>query len=160
MKEKGMEDFINYLLKEYQLPAECVCHKVAFNHSAKTKVDKLSKVPITNNIITVKIECFDKDHKSILAQSERFINGQIQRSKFRKLVNISPDELNNKFGVAKGFICNEINKSLNEKLKDLNEEMTELKTYCGNVNTIIPTEFVNEVKVASTEEENKKNFEF
>ena len=156
-----MEDFVNYLLKEYQLPVECVCHKVNFSHSAKNKIDKLSKTPIINNIITVKVECFDKDHKLILAQNEKFIDGQIQRTKLRKLINISPDELNNKFGVAKGYICNEIQKSLNEKLKDLNDQINELKSYGGNTNTVIPQEFVNEAKVApAVVTENKKNFEF
>lgn len=172
-----MEDFINYLLKEYQLPNEVVCHKVTCNHSSKSKIDKKSKgsapgtkchVPVTNNIITVKIECFDKDHNLICYQNERFVDGEIYRPKTRKLVNISPQELNNRFGKAKGQICRNIENELMGKVKSLNEDLSSLKQYCGNESSIIPNEFINEPKVTkpqsgkgkAQEEESKTKFEF
>ena len=154
-----MEDFINYLLKEYQLPNEVVCHKVTCNHSSKSKIDKKSNVPVTNNIITVKIECFDKDHNLICYQNERFVDGEIYRPKTRKLVNISPQELNNRFGKAKGQICRNIENELMGKVKSLNEDLSSLKQYCGNESSIIPNEFINEPKVTQ-EEEGKSKFEF
>ena len=156
-----MEDFISYLLTEYQLSTTAICHKVNFTHSTKNKIDKLTKRPIINNIISVKIECFDKDHKLILSKNEKFVDGEIQRTKNNKLVNISPDELNNKFSFAKSSICGIIKNELEQKRNDLINKIDDLNSYCGNANTVIPQEFINEPKVApAVVTENKKNFEF
>lgn len=156
-----MEDFVNYLEKEYHLPSDVVCNRVSFNHSTKTKLDKPTNRPITNNIIGIKLECFDKDHKLIISRNEKFIDGQIYRPKTKKPTNISPDELNNKLGVAKSHICSQILGELEEKQKEINGKIEELKAYCGNIHSIIPQEFINEPKVTAVEDEAKnKHFEF
>ena len=157
-----MEAFIDYLLKEYQLPADVVCNKTTFTHSTKNKIDKKSNVPITNNIITVKIESFDKHHQKLASITEHFIDGQIDRPKTKKLINISPSELNNKFAAAKSQICSVINSTYNEKLKDLKESMNELNEYCGSEISVIPDVFVNEPKITKDvkPEKPKTKFEF
>ena len=157
-----MQDFIDYLLKEYLLPKEVVCHKVSFTHSSKLKIDKVSNVPITNHTITVKVDCFDKDHQKIASISERFIDGEIKRTKTKPLINISPAELNNRFAKAKVSICSRIQSNYADKLRELNDDINDLKEYCGRELSIIPTEFVNEPKVSREEEiENAKSkFEF
>ena len=154
-----MEAFIDYLLKEYQLPADVVCNKTTFTHSTKNKIDKKSNVPITNNIITVKIESFDKHHQKLASITEHFIDGQIDRPKTKKLINISPSELNNKFASAKSQICSVINSTYNERLKDLKESMNELNEYCGSEISVIPDEFINEPKIAK-DVKPKTKFEF
>ena len=153
-----MEDFVSYLLGEYNLPDSVVCHKVVCSHATKNKIDKVSKVPITNHTITVKIQCFDKDHKKLANITEHFQDGSIKRPKTKPLINISPDELNNRFAKIKGEICNNIQREMMEKLNDLNTELSELKEYSG-CEGVIPTEFVNEPKVTK-EYESKKKFEF
>ena len=153
-----MDDFISYLLKEYQLPNDVVCNKVVCTHSTKNKIDKKSNIPITNNVITIKIESYDKEHQLLSSITEKFIDGQINRTKAKPLVNISPSELNNRFGVAKSFICSQIQKSYSDKLKDLNDSINELKQYCGSVNSVIPNEYINEPII--TKEPIKNKFEF
>ena len=155
-----MQDFIDYLLKEFQLPKEVVCNKVDYGFSQKNEIDKKTNIPITHNIISVKIECFDKTHRKLAYISEKFVDGKIWRPKTKKLVNISPDELNNKFGIAKPAICARIQKENADKMKELNELLTDLKTYCTNI-TVIPEEFINEPKLTPTEPvAQKKVFEF
>ena len=155
-----MEPFIDYLLKEYQLPSEVVCNNVNFSYSTQNKIDKKSHVPITNHIITVKIDSYDKHHQKLNSNSERFVNGKINRPKSKKLINISPDELNNKFGVAKSSICSQIQKTNSEKVKELNEIINDLKQYTGNEISVIPNEFVNELSIAPQEPIKNKQFEF
>ena len=157
-----MNDFVEYLLQEFQLPKEVVCHKVSFSHSSKVKIDKLSKVPITNHTITVKIDCFDDEHNKLASILERFIDGEIKRTKTKPLINISPAELNNRFGKAKLSICSRIQSNYADKLRELNDDINELKEYCGSDISIIPTEFVNEPKVAKEvePEKSKSKFEF
>lgn len=157
-----MEAFIDYLLKEYQLPADVVCNKTTFTHSTKNHIDKKSNVPITNNIITVKIESFDKHHQKLASITEHFIDGQIERSKTKKLINISPPELNNKFASAKSQICSVINSTYNERLKDLKDSINELNEYCGSDISVIPEEFINEPKITKEikPEKQKTKFEF
>ena len=157
-----MENFIDYLLKEYNLPSDVVCNKTTFTHSTKNKIDKKSNVPITNNIITVKIESFDKHHNKLASITERFIDGQIDRPKTKKLINISPAELNNKFPSAKSQICSVINLTYNERLKDLKDSINELNEYCGSDIGVIPDEFINEAKLTKEPkpEKQKTKFEF
>ena len=155
-----MEAFIDYLLKEYQLPSEVVCNNVNFSYSSQNKIDKKSHVPITNHIITVKIDSYDKSHNKLASNSERFINGKIERPKTKKLINISPDELNNKFGVAKASICSQIQKTNSDKVKELNEVINDLSQYCDNM-SVIPNEFINEPAITPQEPIKKnKQFEF
>ena len=154
-----MEEFVSYLLKEYQLSADVVCNNVNFTYSNKNKIDKKSHVPITNHIITVKIDSYDKSHNKLASNTEHFINGHIQRPKSKKLINISPDELNNKFGRAKASICAEIQKTNSNKVKELNEVISDLSHYCGS-SSVIPIEFVNEPTITPTEPVKNKQFEF
>ncbi len=160
--EVEMENFIDYLLKEYNLPSEVVCNKVIYSHSTKNKIDKKSNVPITNNIITVKIESFDKNHQKLASNSERFIDGQIERSKTKKLINIAPAELNNKFAAAKSQICSVINSTYNERLNELKDSIHELSEYCGSEIGVIPEVFINEAKITkeTKPEKPKTKFEF
>lgn len=155
-----MEAFIDYLLKEYQLPADVVCNKIDYTYSSQNKIDKKTHIPITNHIITVKIESYDKSHNKLATNTERFINGKISRSKTKKLINISPDELNNKFGVAKPFICAHIQKTNSDKVKELNDVINDLKQYTGNEMSVIPTEFINEPSITPSEPIKNKQFEF
>jgi len=157
-----MENFIEYLLKEYQLPSEVVCNKITYSHSTKNHIDKKSNVPITNNIITVKIESFDKHHNKLASITEHFIDGQIERSKTKALVNIAPSELNNKFAAAKSQICSVINSTYNERLNELKDSINELNEYCGSDIGVIPEEFINEPKIAKDvkPEKPKTKFEF
>ena len=154
-----MDSFINYLLSEYNLPSEVVCNNVAFTYSTKNKIDKKSHVPITNHIVSVKIDSYDKHHNKLATNAERFINGKVNRPKTKKLINISPDELNNKFSQAKASICSQIQKNNADKVKELNDVINDLKQYCDNM-SVIPNEFINEPTITKQEPVKNKQFEF
>ena len=157
-----MEAFESYLLSEYNLPSNVCCNNFKYVHSTKNKVDKSSNRPITNNIITIKIDSYDANHNLISSHSEKFIDGHITRTDKNKLTNISPAELNNKFAAAKSQICSVINSTYNERLKDLKESINELNDYCGSDIGVIPEEFINEPKITkeTKPEKPKTKFEF
>ena len=158
-----MDAFEEYLLREYQPLSNAVCNKFTFTHSTKRKIDKTSQVPVINNIINVKIESYDEKHNLIATHCEKFIDGHISRTKQNKLINISPDELNNRFGAAKLQISQTINAEYTNKLNDIQEKINELNSYVKS-NGVIPNQFINEPQIAakSNEEPAKKNkhFEF
>ena len=157
-----MNAFEEYLLKEYQLPSNVCCNKFSYTHSTKQKIDNVSKRPIINNIINVKIESYDEKHNLISSHSEKFIDGHIHRTKQNKLINISPDELNNKFGFAKSHIVQVIVADYNNKLKDIQEKIDEINAYV-HISQIIPSEFINEPTMGEKElppKNNNKHFEF
>ena len=155
-----MDDFVSYLLSEFQLPPDVVCYKTELNYSQKNSIDKKSHVPITHNVIVVKIDCFDKTHTKLASVSERFVDGRIKRPKNKKLVNISPDELNNKFNAAKACICSRIMKTNTDKVKELEEVLADISRYCSNEG-VIPNEYIREPIVTREEpEKNRKQFEF
>ena len=102
-----MNSFEEYLLKEYQT-ANVVCVSFKYSHSAKEKIDKASKVPIINNTINVKVDCYDDKHNLLASHTEKFIDGEIHRTKNNPLINIAPAEINNRFASVKQDIANRI----------------------------------------------------
>ena len=157
-----MNAFEAYLLKEYQLSQNAVCNKFTYSHSTKQKIDKLSKKPLINNIINVKIESYDDKHNLLGSHTEKFIDGQIQRTKQNKLINISPAELNNKFSFAKSQIVHVIVADYNNKLKDIQEKINEINAY-HHISVVIPNEFINEPVIGADDidsNKNNKHFEF
>ena len=158
-----MNAFEEYILREYQLPPSAVCQSFKYSHSTKQCLDKASKVPLINNIINVKIDSYDDKHNLIATHVEKFIDGQIQRKKNNKLINISPAELNNRFAAAKQSIVNQIIAEYNVKLNEIQDKINEVNSYC-KADGVIPNRFVNEpivgtVNVEATANVNK-HFEF
>lgn len=156
-----MNSFEEYLLKEYNTSG-CVCVAFKYSHSAKEKIDKASKVPIINNTINVKVDCYDDKHNLLASHTEHFKDGEIQRSKNNPLINIAPAEINNRFASVKQDIANRIMSEYLLKLNDINEKIDSLRAYV-HVNGIIPSEFVNEPAIGSGKninESNDKHFEF
>ena len=117
-----MQAFEEYLLKEYN-ESNVVCTAFKYSHTVKDKIDKTSKIPVVNNVITVKIDCYDKQHNLISSHSEKFIDGVIYRNKKNKLINIAPTELNNRFAAAKQAIANGIMSEYLMKLNEINEKI-------------------------------------
>ena len=128
-----METFINYLLKEYKLPNEVVCHKVSFTHSIKYKADKKSDELIPFHIINMKIQCYDKNHNLINTFNEKFINDMIIRNKNKKLQIIKEDEINKLFSLSKKDICNLILADLCIKNEEFVKKIKDLLSYKGEL---------------------------
>lgn len=119
---------------------------------------------LTHNIITVKVTEYDEKFHELFTASEHFEDGKIKRPKKNKLINISPDELNNKFAAAKASICQQIRAELTNKLNDISDKLKALQAYSGSTSTVIPAQFINEPTLTPTEqtppEPPKKKFEF
>ena len=124
-----MEAFIDYLLSEYQLPPEAICHKTVFTHALKYKEDKKTGEPFLLNVINMKICCYDKNHNLIETKSEKFIDDHIVRTKLKKLKNIDELQLNDKFMNAKDMICDYILQDLFIKNKECVEKIQSLMAY-------------------------------
>ena len=157
----ALNAFESYLLDEYK-DSNVVCTAFKYSHTTKQKIDKVSKVPLTNNVINVKIDCYDDKHNLIASHTEKFIDGEVQRAKNKELVNIAPAELNNRFAAAKQCIANRIMSEYLVKLNDIQEKINSLNAYVHvNADDVIPNEFVNEPSVGVGDGKSKnKHFEF
>ena len=124
-----MESFIDYLLSEYNLPEDAVCHRTTFNHAVKVKVDKKTGEETPINIISMKIECYDKNHNLIEIRNEKFIDDHLIRPKNNKLKIIDEEEINNKFSDAKPVICDYILQDLFMKTQVLKNKIEALMVY-------------------------------
>lgn len=140
-----MEQFKDYLISEYREKAiGYVAVEFKFAHTTNIKLDKQTKKHLKNDIIKVTLKFFNKDLKLLHTASIQFENNVIPKSKAETLINISPKELEVKFGFARREICTEIFKELKEKKDELNLKIDNLNSYIGK-DGIIPKEFKGEV---------------
>ena len=163
----ALNAFESYLLDEYK-DSNVVCVNYKYTHSTKQKIDRVSKVPLTNNVINVKIDCYDDKHNLVASHTEKFIDGSIarggttSRNKNKALVNIAPAELNNRFAAAKQYIANRIMSEYLVKLNDIQEKIDSLNAYV-HCDGVIPNEFVNEPAIGNADGNKvskNKQFEF
>ena len=139
-----MQSFINYLTTEYRDKATgYAAIDTKFTHSSTIKIDKASNVPLKNDIIKVSITFYDKSMNKLYSSAISFENNILPKTQAKKLVNIAPKELENKFATAKNEICNVILRELIDKRNELNEKIDDIIKYKGG-NSIIPTEFKGE----------------
>ena len=139
-----MQSFIDYLTNEYKDKVHgYVAIDTKFTHSSSIKIDKFSNVPLKNNIIKVSITFYDKSMNKLYGATISFENNLLNKSQAKKLVNIAPKELENKFASAKNEICNVILRELLDKRKELNEKIDDITKYNGT-DGVIPSEFKGE----------------
>ena len=136
-----MQSFINYLTTEYRDKAtNYAAIDTKFTYSATLKIDKKSNVPLKNDVIKVTLTFYDKSMNKLYSSSISFENNLLPKTQAKKLVNISPKELENKFMCAKNEICDVILSELLEKRNELNEKINDVSPYKG-VKGVIPSEF-------------------
>ena len=111
--------------------------------SSPLKNDKQSLTQLRCDLIKVNIAFFDKSMNKLFSTAITFENNLLNKAQSKKLINISPKELENKFMVAKNEICEIILNEYLEKRKDLNEKINEITKYKG-VKGIIPDAFKGE----------------
>lgn len=139
-----MEQFKAYLIDEFKEAAKgYVATEFKFTHSTNIKIDKTSNVPLKNDVIKVNIKFVDKNMNVLKTAIVTFENNVLTKANAKKLINIAPAELENKFNVAKKEICSELMDELVRKCNDINDKISDLKKYIG-VDGIIPTEFKGE----------------
>ena len=141
-----MEAFKAYLIDEYKDRAKgYVAVEFRFAHGVNVKKDKQSNTPLKIDIIKVSIRFVDKDMNTLFTTNISFENNVIPKNKQKMYINISPKELNNKFGFAKGEIINIIMNDYIDKRDELMTKINNLQTYSGGDNDIIKPQFKGEV---------------
>ena len=137
----SLQDFKNYFIDEFQI-SNLASSEFKFSHSLKTVIDRKSKKAMNNHIITVSANFYDRNHNELKKGSIKFVNNEILKKEASKLVNISPDELTNRFNSAKREIVNIIYNELVDKMNSFNDKINDLSSYENvNDNEVIKSEF-------------------
>ena len=140
-----MIDFKDYLIQEYIRDVNGYkAVEFKFSYSLKTKSMKDCLKSTNNNIIRVYIRFVDESLKTLLTDSITFENNTLTKSTINKLKNISGKELINKFNKAKSEIIASIINEHQQKVKELNDLIINLRTYQGGFNNVIPNQYQGE----------------
>lgn len=154
-----MEQFKSYVVDEFKPTLKnFAAVEFKFNHSSNIKIDKKSNIPLKSDIIKVSVKFVDKNLITLKNALLTFENNALNKSCAKKLVNIAPAELENKFNVARREICNEILRDLIEKNNEINTKISALHKYIGSdSDEIISSEFKGElINVVDSSEINIK----
>ena len=127
-----MESFQDYLKSEFKIDYAAVEFK--YNHNITLKVDKPTNKLLTYNNILVGVKFYDKNLKLLESSNLKFVNNVLARSYEKKLINIAPAELNNKFMRARREIVQKIRSELLEKEAEIKNKLQSLNAYIGEEN--------------------------
>ena len=135
-----------------------------FTHSSTVKTDRKSSRPLVVHTIGVTIKFYDKDMNMLRKASIKFVNNKLPKKTRESLVNIAPDELENRFVAAKRDIANEIYQDYMVKRELLDVKIDALMYYENVTSTpnanIIPDRFEGEmVQVAPVNDTSKQHFD-
>jgi len=155
-----MESFKDYLVQEYQIK-NAVAVDMKFTHTMNIKLDKQSKRLLNMHTIIVSLKFYDKDLTLLKSDSVKFVNNELAKSCEKKLVNISPKELNNKFMYARSSIIKSIRSEYDDKLTDIRTKIKQLELYAGKEHSSIAVEdeFKGELVQMTDNTPQKKSFE-
>ena len=152
----ALHEFKNYFIQEFQLN-DLASTEFKFSHSLKTVMDRKSTKVMNNHVITINTNFYDKEHNELRKGSIKFVNNEIPKKEASKLVNISPDELTNRFNSAKREIVSLIYEELVDKMNSFNDKINDLSSYENvNDNEVIKSEFKG-IKIDLVSEEKKSN---
>ena len=152
-----MESFQDYLISEYKIDYAAVEFK--YNHNSTVKIDKPTSKPILHNNILVGVKFYDKNLKLLESVNLKFTDNNLTKTCEKKLINIAPAELNNKFMRARNEIVKKITNELVEKREEIDNRIISLNAYIGNQNIAISKEFEGEKISFPDNTNNKKSFE-
>ena len=159
-----MEAFKSYALQEFGR-VDYAASEFKFTFNSSSKIDKASARPVINNNISVKISIVDRSMNVLDSKSFKFVNNELSPSCKKKLVNIAPAELTNRFVAALPSIAREIANDLSTRIGELQQQLASLQAYASHNNSIIPSAFRGESVMISdsqilTKTSNSKQFEF
>ena len=152
-----MKSFVDYLVSNWEVNG-CVSIEKKFAHSRKVGIDKKSERERINHIVNVGLRFFDKDNKLLKSESVKFENNLLCAASKKKLINISDEELNNRFMSAKSEILGIIRYGYDQKMMEIDSKMNELMSYADNDSVVIPAEFKGEhIELSDKKVKVKKN---
>ena len=153
-----MQHFKDYVVSEYKVEGTTsILFK--FAHSLSVKLDKKTKKPLNNHTINCTVQFYDKDLNLLHKASIKFINNVLNKNDAKKLINISPKELENRFNAARREIVSEIQKDYIEKRNDIDQKIYALSLYESVNVDVIPDEFKGELIQMNTNTNTKPSFD-
>ena len=158
-ESQRLESFQDYLKSEFKIDYAAVEFK--YSHSITLKVDKPTNKLLTYNNILVGVNFYDKNLKLLESANYKFVNNVLARSYEKKLINIAPAELNNKFMIARRDIVQKIRTELLDKEAEIKNKLQSLNAYVGveNQNVAISDEFKGEQITLASSSSDKKSFD-
>ena len=137
-----MNGFKEYLIQEYINDVKGYkAVEFKFSYSLKSKPVKGVNRTFDINVIHIRIRFVDESLKTLLIDNITFENNTLTKSTINKLKNISGKELVIKFNIAKTEIVRSIIDEHQRKITELNNQISNLQTYQGGFNNIIPNQF-------------------
>jgi hypothetical protein len=116
------DNFEQYVISEFKVDNQAAV-EIKYTHNVSIKK------AVINHMITMNLKFYDKNVKLLKTCTLKFLNNVIAPSYAKKLININPGELNNKFMSAKEDIIKVIHAEYEEKMNEIVEKMNQLKQY-------------------------------
>ena len=155
-----MQAFKAYILQEFGR-TDYAASEFKYTYTTNTKMDKSSMRPLVHNSINVKVNIVDKDMQVLDSKSFKFVDNELTKANEKKLINIAPAELDNRFVAALPEIAGIIGGDISGRISDLHDQLSSLNAYTHHNNTVIPDAFRGKsVVIGSTEEPSKKTTKF
>ena len=120
------DNFEQYVISEFKVDNQAAV-EIKYTHNVSVKVTK--NAAFDNYTITMTLKFYDKNVKLLKTCALKFVNNVLAPSYAKKLININPGELNNKFMSAKEDIIKVIHAEYEEKMNEIVEKMNQLKQY-------------------------------
>lgn len=156
MNTDAYNDFLEYALSEYGIRYSSV--KINYVHTVKP----IPKNNTKDHIITMNIKLYDKFMNLLKSDNIKFVNNLVSKPCEKKLVNISPAELNNKFMNVRDEIIRIINTEYMTNRSNIDKMICDLDEYKGcNMNHIgVDNKFKGELVVIEDVSKNKNKRRF
>ena len=146
------DNFEQYVISECKVDNQAAV-EIKYTHNVSIKK------AVINHMITMNLKFYDKNVKLLKTCTLKFLNNVIAPSYAKKLININPGELNNKFMSAKEDIIKVIHAEYEEKMHELVEKMNQLNQFSKSQFSI-EDKFRGElIKPIEQEVKNKKKYD-
>lgn len=146
------DNFEQYVISEFKVDNQAAV-EIKYTHNISIKK------AVINHMITMNLKFYDKNVKLLKTCTLKFLNNVIAPSYAKKLININPGELNNKFMSAKEDIIKVIHAEYEEKMHELVEKMNQLNQFSKSQFSI-EDKFRGElIKPVEQEVKNKKKYD-
>lgn len=146
------DNFEQYVISEFKVDNQAAV-EIKYTHNISIKK------AVINHMITMNLKFYDKNVKLLKTCALKFVNNVLAPSYAKKLININPGELNNKFMSAKEDIIKVIHAEYEEKMHELVEKMNQLNQFSKSQFSI-EDKFRGElIKPVEQEVKNKKKYD-
>lgn len=123
-----MIGFADYLVSNWIVDT-CVGIEKKYSHSMKVSVDKKTEREKVDHNIVIGLKFYNKDNVLLKSESIKFVNNELCTASKKKMVNISPDELTNRFMNAKREIVGWIMNDYRIKIGEIEMKVHNLSEY-------------------------------